>query len=74
MGTYTAPTWNHKKLNFRPNFPVDRGSQIFPQEVVQDFGARKKKKIMHSQNFESPNIYNLMQVSRSEHQEAQPGE
>ena len=44
MGTYTTPTFNQKMLNFRPNFPVDRGSQLFPQEVVQDLGTGKKKK------------------------------
>ena len=43
MGTYTTPTFNQKMLNFRPNFPVDRGSQLFPQEVVQDLGTGKKK-------------------------------
>ena len=62
MGTYTTPTFNQKMLNFRPNFPVDRGSQLFPQEGVQDLGTGKKKshknqkKLLHNQNFESPKI------------------
>jgi len=43
-GTYTTPTWNKKKHNFRPHFPVDSGFQIFPQEAVQDFSAGKNQK------------------------------
>ena len=69
-GTYTTPTWNKKKHNFRPHFPVDSGFQIFPQEAVQDFSAgknqKKIKKLLHSQNFESPKIHKLIQISRSE--------
>jgi len=43
---------------------VDRGSQIFPQEVVKS--KKQNKKLLHSQNVESPKIYNLMWVSMSE--------
>jgi len=50
------------------------GLKYSPRRLYRTLVQGKKKKLMHSQNFESPNIYNLMQVSRSEHQEAQPGE
>jgi len=50
-GTYTTPTWNKKKHNFRPHFPVDSGFQIFPQEAVQDFSAGKNQKTLAQPEF-----------------------
>jgi len=56
-GTYTTPTWNKKKYNFRPHFPVDSGFQIFPQEALKDFSSGKNQKNSCTARILSPPRY-----------------